>query len=501
MSNPITYKNKTYSSLNALVESEASDGISYSLVATRIRDGWDLEKALCEQKNKNVSRTYIVGEKCYKNLKALAKEAEISYEAAVKRAHRGWADEEIFFGRKKNKTLKIVNVKKSRGKAVFVNGKEYENIREAFDSIKPGCTFNALRARIRSGWSIDEALEIKPKPDGRKNTNKVRMLNIDGDVLSAKGAAEKYNVPYSTILDRLNRGASPMQATGLQEIKDGDLLSQSEAYKNRRKIEKKTYVVDGVIYKSVVELARAYELPARLVYNRMRDNGWPPEQAVREEIAESVEINGKKYRSAMNAWEEIGKTNFTTYQSRKSQGLPLEVCLGLDPLPKLERYELNGVSYSSLNEIAAAFDLSVSQLTYRLNSMSLEQAVVYKPSNGRFSTSIFEKNPVLANSTGTLYFIKIALADGNLHKIGVTRKTTSQRFYSYDVEVICEVKGKICNLYKLEQLIISEFSELHYRAEDEFEGRTETFQLMDEEESCLLSFIQDNLSEFELFAN
>lgn len=260
-------------------------------------------------------------------------------------------------------------------------------------------------------------------------------MTIDDITLSLSQAAKKYSVPYSTILDRLNRGASSRQAVGLEDIKKGDLLPQSKSYKNRNKIEKKSYLVDGVVYRSVAELARAYGLAPALVYNRMRDNGWTPERSVKEGITETVEVQGITYRSALNAWDEVGKTSFSTYQGRKLQGFPLEVCLGLESLPKLERYDINGVHFGSLADVAKAYDLTVGQLASRLNNMTLEQAVIYKPSNGRYSESTFKKNPELSNAPGTLYFIKVALADGVLHKIGITQKETTQRFYSHNIEV------------------------------------------------------------------
>ena len=498
MSNPISYKGKVFPSLKKLVESEASHGLSYANVANRVRDGWDLEKALCEPKNKNSRKTWVIDSREFTNLKELAKEAGISYEAAVKRTHRGWSDEEIFYGRIEQKKEKVVEPKKTRGKSVCVKDDEYQNLRHAFDSIGPSCTFNTVRARLRYGWSLEAALEVEQKVDGRRSKSSSRKLTIDDITLSALQAAKKYSIPYSTILDRLNRGASSKQAVGLEHIGKGDLLPQSKAYKNRKKIEKKSYLVDGVIYRSVAELARAYGLAPALVYNRMRDNGWTPERSVKEGITETVEVQGITYRSSMNAWDAIGKTSFSTYQGRKLQGLSLEVCLGLEPLPRLDRYDINGVPYGSLADVAKAYDLTVGQLASRLNNMTLEQAVIYKPSNGRYSESTFERNPDLANTLGTLYFIRVALADGVLHKIGITQKETTQRFYAHKIEVIEEVGGKLRDLYDLEQLIISEFSELHYRAEDEFEGRTETFLLLDDEEKEILNFISENLDIFGL---
>ena len=193
MSNPISYKGKIYPSLKKLVESEASDGLTYANVATRVRDGWDLEKALCEPKNKNSRKIWVIDRKEFTNLKDLAKEAGISYEAAVKRSHRGWSDEEIFYGRTKQKNEKVVEPKKARGKSVCVEGEEYQNLRHAFDSIGPSCTFNTVRARLRYGWSLEEALEVEQKVDGRKKEITSFTSLLEGKNYLFK-ITEKYNL-------------------------------------------------------------------------------------------------------------------------------------------------------------------------------------------------------------------------------------------------------------------------------------------------------------------
>lgn len=486
----IKYKDIVYPSMKALFESEAIEGLTYAAFMSRIKNGLSIVDALSEVKNKNVSRKYIVDGREFKNLKELATAASISYEAAVKRSHRGWSDNQIFYGRE-NKTERVVKEKKKRGIEVNVNGVIYENLRYAFDVLKPSCSFNTLRARLRYGWTLEEALEVVQKVDGRKQVDSAWILDINGVSFNVKEASEKYQVSYSTVLDRLHRGATAEQAVGLEIVKDGDLKTQTEAYKSRSKRVKKEYIVDGVSYFSVAELARAYELPSSLVYNRMRDNGWSADRAVKEEVTEAVEINGKQYRSAMSAWESIGVTNFATYQGRKTQGFPLDICLGLTPLPSEEKYLVGGKTYGSISEVAKAHSLTASQLTSRLNNMSLEEAVVYVPSNGRYTAASFIKDPELANSKGVLYFIKIKLSNGVLHKIGITQKETSQRFNSYKFELIHEVKGRLQDIYELEQLIVKEFAYLHYRAEDEFEGRTETFLLTDEEEGYVLDFIQE----------
>jgi hypothetical protein len=56
MSYPILYKGLTYPSLKKLVESEANDGLSYSVVMGRIKIGWDLDEALGKPRNKSDPR-------------------------------------------------------------------------------------------------------------------------------------------------------------------------------------------------------------------------------------------------------------------------------------------------------------------------------------------------------------------------------------------------------------------------------------------------------------
>ncbi|NDJ84148.1 hypothetical protein GXP65_24255 [Vibrio campbellii] len=488
MANRIEYNGVWFDSYRELFDRHACKGLTYAAFHSRVKSGWTLEKALNEEKNKSIHRVYIVGDKKFKTLKELADSAGISYDAAVKRVHRGFSDEEVFYGKKKLTKTKKEKQHKTRGSSVQVLGVTYENLRAAHEKIKPVCSYNTLVARLRYNWSIEEALEVVPKTDGR--TLKTRTLNIKGEVISVHDASVKYGVSVSTILDRLNRGASDQVAITKGRLKSGLLIPQSQAYKARKKIRKRAYIVDGVEYSSVASLARAYSVPAPLVYNRMRDNGWSAERSVKEPISDRVEVDGIIYRSSMSAWEAIGETNFSTYQGRKANGHELRVCLGLDPLPTESRYVIHGKTFSSLAEVASYYHLNSAQLNSRLNNMSLEEAVVYQPSNGRYSRSIFKKNPELAKAPGVLYFVKISLQDGVLHKVGITQKKTRQRFQNFEFSPIIELNGSLEDLFEIEQSVKKEFKSLHYRAEEEFEGKTETFLLTDSEERLVVEYIK-----------
>lgn len=437
MANPIEFQGVTYKSLKELCNKHATEGVTYACVAGRMKDKWDLEKALNEPQNKNERKIYKVGDAKYSNLKSLAKDAGISYEAAVKRSHRGWSDNEIFYGKVKELKTKI-KVKKVLGTRINIDGIEYPNLRVAYEKLNVPVSYNTVRARLRYGWSYQEALSVIEKVDGRKlpKSDKVRKPNT-----------------------------------------------------------KKKFIVDNVEYASVAKLAAAYHLPYALVYNRMRDNNWPPERAVKEPVSDQVAVGGKVFRSATKAWEAIGKTSWSTYEGRKLAGRSLEVCLGLQPLPSLERYEIYGHVYSTIAEVAKAFNMSPSQLSGRLQTMTLEEAVEHIPANGRYTEARFKEDLNLASATGTFYFIKIKSNSGQLHKIGITLKPIERRFQSISFEPIAQYSGKMYDLYKIEQEILLQFKANHYRGDEDFEGRTETFLLVAHEELEMLNTIAHKMTE------
>lgn len=388
-----------------------------------------------DDESSSTPRNYTVDGVIFTSLKSLSVAAGISYAAAVKRKERGFSDQEIYWGRKK--THRNINSGEndspSNIHAKTINGIEYKNLLDAHRKIKPKTSYNTIRQRLNYGWSLEQAFEIDVKIDGRK--------------LPKKSTPRK-----------------PRQSMKLS--------------------------VDGKEYLSIKELADAYNISTALVYNRIRDNGWTPERAVKESPSDPVTIDGVTYRSSMSAWEAIGTTNFPTYQARKTQGLPITVCLGLAPLPTEGRYEIGDRVYSTLPKVAEAFGLTLSQLHGRLNKMSLEDAVRHVPANGRYSLKRFIEEPDLAQSTGILYFVRIVSQSGVLHKIGITLQSLDERFKNSKYDIIATFSGSMKNVFLLEQEILRSFRDYNFRGDEDFEGKTEMFLLMPDEESNLLSELQ-----------
>jgi len=213
------------------------------------------------------------------------------------------------------------------------------------------------------------------------------------------------------------------------------------------------------------------------------------ERAVTEPKYSEVIVDGVAYKSALNAWQKIGKTSFFVFNARKAAGHDLEVSLGFRPI-KDESQVVNGVKYESLAAVAEAHGIKESVLSGRLNRMSLEEAIAYKPANGRYTSKRFKKDPQLAISPGHLYFVRIKFDGGVLHKIGITQRTIESRFAAEgDLEIIATASGPLAQLFEVEQGIIGQFKAMHYRAEEEFEGRTETFLFTSEEEGAVCEAI------------
>lgn len=489
------YKGLVFKTVMELYRTLKPVDMSYMCFRNRLGSGWDIERAISTPVLAAWRRTYTVDGVNFDSLKALADAAGISYMSAVKRAQRGMSDAEIFYGHTKQPIItKPKNPPVPRGKSVEVEGKKYENLQQAFNTLKPSITFNAARQRIRRGQSIEDAFLLTGIQDGRSVKVRDQNLVIDGVRLTSEQASKQFGVPQSTIRDRKARGASDAQTVGLAPIAPGELKKRSEAYIDRRPIQRNTLDVAGVEYESITALAKAYGLDHALVYNRIKVYGWNPERAVKEPVAEPATVDGVTYRSAQAAWEKIGETAFSLFSARRAEGMDVRVCLGIDPLPPRERYEIDGKTYSNLDGLAEAYNLSPGQLSGRLRTMTIEEAVNYRPIHGRYTSAKFRADPELAARQASLYFVSLEAKDGQLHKIGITTRTTKARFHRSKHKTIALWSGTLEAMYKIEQEILQEFAENHYRAEDEFDGRTETFIFLPEEEARVVQRISEKIT-------
>ncbi|MBL9144419.1 MAG: hypothetical protein JNM99_12140 [Verrucomicrobiaceae bacterium] len=428
--NDIYFRGEHFPSLKELHAKHAKAGVTYAAFYARYRSGIDIEVALSNSVLPQDRRTFSVDGVLYNNLKDLAAAAGIDYRRAYKRFSRGWPDSEIFHGRpKKTKTIIVPSI---RGTPIEIDGVIYANLAAAYNSIKPPVSLNTVKQRLRVyHWTAKQALGLESRVDGR----------------SIRTERPSHR-PAKTLISAF-----------------------------------------GITYPDIAALAKAHGISYHLVYNRLK-YGWTAEKAVTEAIGQSVDVNGKTYKSALNAWEQLGKTTLFVFNSRRQAGHDLMICLGLAPL-RDQSHQIDGKTYPSLLAVAEAYGIKESVLASRLNRMSISEAARYAPSNGRYSSKRFKEEPELAHSIGWLYFVEINFPTGALHKVGITQRTVEARFLGQcEYRVLGAFRGELAKLFEVEQALIKEFKENSYRAEEEFEGRTETFILNKEEEQALISFIR-----------
>lgn len=456
-----------------------------------------------KEKVRQAVRLYRVGKTTYPSLRLLAEAAGISYSAAVKRVQRGWSDAEVFYGRRRLPKELVQHSTRTFGKVVTIGGKKYRSVQHAYEVVKPRASLAAVRARITQlGWTPEQAFELESRLDGRTNERSQERWVIGGQRFATLRQAYDLYRPeasFNSVRARLRYGWSLGEALGVVQRVDRRSVPKRQSSNRSTRQYTEAIVVDEVEYESIAKLARAYDMPPALVYSRVRGGGWSYERAVTESASEEVVVRGTRFRSALQAWETIGKTSYSQYEARRIRRHPLEVCLGLDPLPKKTKYKVDGKAFGSLSEVARAFGLTTGKLRYRLNHMGIQEAVQYVPANGRYSKAGFDRDPVLAATIGSLYFVRIRSSDGPLYKVGITARGVARRFGRMRYDEILELQGPLGRLYEFEQQVVREFSDHHYRGDDEFDGRTELFLLLDSEAEDLKRYLLARAGQFGAF--
>jgi hypothetical protein len=166
-----------------------------------------------------------------------------------------------------------------------------------------------------------------------------------------------------------------------------------------------THAVEGVIYETIPDIAREYNLKKNTVYQRYNrgkrgDDLVPPKKRKnyvepKKEIKYKLYVEGKGFKSEAEACRHYG-VKFVTYRKRKYKGYSPEECLGLKKIfdrrtlrkgkkinkasPKLVKLEVEGEIYTSYAALARAYDLSPHVVNQRIKKYgySPEEAVIMK---------------------------------------------------------------------------------------------------------------------------
>ena len=420
----------------------------------------------------------------FENLVALAKSGGVKYPAAYKRMKRGYSADQILSGKIKTVVDEPLRPKKICGKPVLIGDVTYGNLHLAHEALQPKASLNTVMARLRQGWTHAQAFEVEPKIDGRR-IRKASLKPSNSGAVPARTAGGPMGDESAS--QRLPNSGKNKTCAAEQAVSE-KLTAQNP--QPNRVVCHRLLEVDGVRYGSVTKLARAYDRDPSLVFNRISVYRWAAERAVKEDPKDAVEVDGVRYASVHAAWTKLSELKYSTFCARRRRGLPLNISLGLEALPKKIRIRFEEKEYATRKELAADFGLTAAALSKRLRKMDLKDALEFvAPPNGLYSLAYFAKYPDVAARAGRLYFVRLETQDGPLHKIGITLNSVHKRLQR-KFELVAEFHGRLADLFQIEQQIIVRFAANHKRADEKFEGKTETFSLTAEMESVVVQAIR-----------
>lgn len=521
MAIPTIYKGKKYRTLKACIQENTIEGVSYSNVISRLKIGWSMEDALTTPIPEKYKKVYVVDGVSYSTLKELGDRFGLKHDQLYARARRGWTDHEIAYGKQKRPKKNEVQERNLNRFVVTVAGVEYPSVADMCRQHE--IKLVTYRKRIAAGWSVEEAIGIKERIDGRKSKG---HFEVDGKSFSSVSSmANYYGISPNTVYARLRNGCSMEQAVGLSS------LPSVESKKRVRK----TYEYQGKSYNSLTALANDLGMNDSTLHRRINQMGLSIEDAVSYRAVSVIEYNGVEYDSVSALARAFGLQHWVVSQ-RLNRGYSIDDAIAKEDLRKTFsgevsvrgiRYDslldacdklnfaketinkrleagasveeafsndwsenpilVQGEKYKNLTAVSKRFDVSLNVLSERLSKgYSIEQAVgliqTSFSNKGIYNEAYFRKNPEEAKIEGVLYFVSFTESETKDHfqKIGISKYSVDKRFHNYKdytLEVINVINMPLYDAYKLEQMIIEDLEPYSYVPSDKFEGRTECYKL------------------------
>ena len=259
----------------------------------------------------------------------------------------------------------------------------------------------AVKERIESGWTVDQAFGVSPPPSYREGVKYCKGgKNRDGNGWVVNGQSfesiqhvvDHYDAPLYRTKCRLQRGWTIEQALGLEP----------RHHKNKRH---KETTVDGRTFVNIKAAIDFYGLNESVVRGRLRSK-WTVEEAF--EIVEKVSphsqskpvvVDGKEFESHTHAARFYGVVR-GTWHARIRRGYTPEQAAGLSPKPKKRHYAAKettafGRTFDNLDEACRTLGdengLLFNTVKGRLHrGWSIEDAVtkpIIQPSSNRRQTN------------------------------------------------------------------------------------------------------------------
>lgn len=103
---------------------------------------------------------------------------------------------------------------KQYGINIEVGGQQYSSISQACAAL--GKSYKRVHTRLKKyGWTLEQALDLKPAPKPKKSWNSIRIISSIGEFESVGDASKVVGVKHATITSRLRKGWTHDEALGL----------------------------------------------------------------------------------------------------------------------------------------------------------------------------------------------------------------------------------------------------------------------------------------------
>lgn len=488
--------NKLYKTLASCYEDNKEIiTVGIATIRSRLQQGWEIEKAMLSPAKKTLETklgSHMVEGVEYPNLPSIAEKYKILLNTIYKRYSRGCRGDDLI---PKNKRFGYMPPVQEENYKFFVGGIGYKSAADACRKL--GVNYVTYRKRIAKGFLAEEALGISFVPDGRSERSiKYEVL---GELYIIEDLSIIHKIPESTIRYKLKRGATIMQAVGLEQFNDANFLQQNILPKKIK--QPINLVVNGKTYKSYKSLADDYGLRDYVVRQRIAKYGYTPQEAVTiEGKGKAVSVGGKSYKSLSEAAKQHGIT-LEILRARLDQGRNIEEALGLSVYKTSYSIEYEGRIYKNLNDLSQYVGISAGVLSNRIKiGMSLPDAISLGRviNSGRYNSTILSRDVALASKQALLYFVEIEINGLLRHKIGITTKTIKQRLDSegYKYSVIQSVKGSLIECFNLEQELLELLKEKRDNSvsSEMLDGYSEIFNLSSND----VMFVKEKINDWQV---
>lgn len=338
-------------------------GIAPELVGTRLRRGFDLDKALSKENLPRKSGNEIIFDNyCFENLTNACKYFDVSFGIARYRIKNNWTLPQTF-----NLEKPPPNTSKSAPKDIFYKKKFYKSISEFADAF--GQNYSLVSSRLRAGYSFAQAIgDEEIKYDGKPQKLEIKGLFFQ----SIAEAANHFGVNYGTVSSRKKKGWSMEQALELAPRPEGSTTMYGVIYMiNHSKLNK-------------LYIGASRQNP----FKRFEQHKKKQKKSLKNSIQEAMSKNPHKdfeffileRANSKGELEEIERKYIKQYNSLYPHGYNLSSGGALGPLPGIKIELKSGEKFDSLAAACRHFQQNYGRAKYRYDKgYPIEQVLNIEP--------------------------------------------------------------------------------------------------------------------------